>query len=246
MSTNMNNTLDCSALTVAQLAVSHPAALSVFSKHNIDYCCGGHRSLEEACSRLGLDPEKIKQEIYESPQEVAQVLRPENWSSSFLIDFIIENHHSYVATALPEISVLLDKVCQAHASDSVELLNIRENFNQLAEELTSHMSKEELVLFPALKKIEERKTFEQHPLITTIQSPVRAMEHEHLIAGDLIKQIRFLSNNYTPPDFACPTYKITYQKLREFDTDLMRHIHLENNILFERVKAIKEVNACSL
>jgi regulator of cell morphogenesis and NO signaling len=232
----MNNTLEKNPLTVAQLAVSHPGALAVFTKYNIDYCCGGHRSIEDACRRVGLEPEKIKAEIAEtSGQEISQPLRPENWSSTFLADYIIQNHHSYVRNAIPDIQAFLDKVCHAHGNDCLELLQIRERFLDLSEELTSHMDKEEHILFPAIKRFEAQKN-ENHPLISTIQAPIGAMEHEHVIAGDLVKEIRTLSNNYTPPDFACPTFRITYKKLQAFDNDLMRHIHLENNILFERMK----------
>jgi regulator of cell morphogenesis and NO signaling len=233
------NTIDikneASAATVAQMAISHPSALSVFEKYNIDYCCGGHRTLEEACTIKGLDPVAVRKEISQSTSG-EYTLRPDKWSSSLLVDFIIQNHHKYVTEAIPELTFLLDKVCNAHGNDSFELLTIRKDFIDLAEELTSHMQKEEIVLFPAIKRLESQGNAE-HLLASTIQSPISAMEHEHTIAGDLIKHIRSLSNDYTPPDFACPTYRITYQKLQEFDNDLMRHIHLENNILFERMKA---------
>lgn len=246
MGTYMNNTLEGNPLTVAQLAVSHPGALAVFTKYNIDYCCGGHRSIDDACERIGLDPEKIKEEIFQSSEEeTSQALRPENWSSSFLVDFIVQNHHSYVKEAIPELQAFLDKVCDAHGNDSLELLHIRENFLDLSEDLTSHMEKEELALFPAIKRLEASNS-QDHPLSATIQAPVGVMEHEHVIVGDLIKQIRSLSNNYTPPDFACPTFRITYKKLQAFDNDLMKHIHLENNILFERVKDKKAQGSGSI
>ena len=245
MSTYINNTLERDDATVAQLAISHPGALGIFEKYNIDYCCGGHRRLEEACQRIGLDPAKIRQEIYRSADDVSQILRTEKWSSSMLIDFIIQNHHGYVTAAIPEIQALLDKVCVAHGNDCLELLTIREAFLDLAEELTGHMKKEEFVLFPAIKRLESQ-SFDDHPLAGAIQSPISAMEHEHDLAGNLIKQIRSATNNYTPPDFACPTFRITYKKLQEFDQDLMRHIHLENNILFERMKGRVNQNSCSL
>jgi regulator of cell morphogenesis and NO signaling len=242
----MNNTLEGNPLTVAQLAVSHPGALSVFAKYSIDYCCGGHRSLEDACFRLGLDPEKIKLEIYQSAgSETSQNLHPENWSSTFLVDFIIQNHHRFVRESIPQIQQFLDKVCDAHGKECLELLNIRERFLDLAEDLTQHMEKEEVMLFPAIKRLDAQK-HDDHPLSIAIQLPMVSMEQEHVIAGDLIKQIRSLSKNYTPPELACPTFKITYQKLQEFDNDLMRHIHLENNILFERLKTKTGRNSCSL
>ena len=238
MGTYLNNTLEGDPITVAQLAVAHPGALAVFTKYNIDYCCGGHRSIEDACTRIGLDPERIKAEILETANSGStQFLRPENWSSGLLIDFIIQNHHGYVRMAIAELEPLLNKVCDAHGNDCPELKRIRENFRALSDELTSHMKKEEFILFPAIKRLEAGDVAD-HPLSLTIQAPVEAMEHEHEIAGRLIKQIRSFSNNYTPPDFACPTFTITYKKLQEFDNDLMRHIHLENNILFERVKGM--------
>jgi regulator of cell morphogenesis and NO signaling len=104
MGTYINNTLEGNQLTVAQLAVAEPGALAVFTKYNIDYCCGGHRTLEEACNRIGLDAEKIRQEIYKtSPADAGQVLRPDSWTSAFLCDFIVENHHSFVRKAMPEL-----------------------------------------------------------------------------------------------------------------------------------------------
>lgn len=231
-----NNTLETRGPSVAQLVISYPAAVSVFAKYNIDYCCGGHLDLEDVCLKSGLDPIKIKEEIYQSTNvEGTDTLRPENWTSSFLVDFIIQNHHSYVRAAIPDIQLLLNKVCDVHGNDSLELLTIREAFGDLSEELIAHMEKEEFVLFPAIKRL-DFKNNEEHPLTGAIQTPISVMEHEHALAGDLIKKIRSLSNNYTLPDFACPTYSMTYRKLQEFESDLMKHIHLENNILFARMK----------
>jgi regulator of cell morphogenesis and NO signaling len=231
-----NNTVSADQLTVAELAVSHPGALGVFMKYNIDYCCGGHRSIDEACLRVGLDPEKIKQEIYDSSSSGSALsLRPEKWTSAFLIDYIVQNHHTYVKESSPEILYFLDKVCDAHGSDTPALISIRKLFTALAEELADHMHKEELILFPSLKRLEGEQN-EDHPLRNTISGPIAAMKHEHDSAGELIKQIRSLSNNYTPPDFACPTFRITFKKLQEFEADLMHHIHLENNILFQRAR----------
>lgn len=236
MGTIINNTLEGNEMTVAQLAVSHPGALAVFTKYNIDYCCGGHRSLTEACDKIGVDPKIIEAELSETfSGDAGQHLRLENWSSTLLIDFIIENHHAYVRMAIPQLIALLDKVCDRHGSDNIELLQIRQCFLDLSEELTTHMEKEEMVLFPAIKGMEGAAV--ANPSIEKIvRAPISAMEKEHEVAGDLVKQIRWLSSNYTPPEFACPTFQVTYKKLREFDNDLMRHIHLENNILFERLK----------
>jgi len=233
MNTNLN-TLDSTEMTVAELAISHPAALSVFTKYNIDYCCGGNRSLEEACVRIGLNPDKVKEEIFNSPALASSIpMRADQWSAGLLADYIVQNHHEYVKAAIPVIEGLLEKVCAAHGNDNIELLNIQQDFNDLAEELLNHMGKEELALFPAIKRLEAQKS-NDNPLFDTLEAPISMMEHEHVIAGDLMKSIRGLSNNYTVPEFACPTYRVTYQKLKEFDNDLMTHVHLENNILFRK------------
>jgi regulator of cell morphogenesis and NO signaling len=235
METYINHSPEIDSSTVAQLAVAHPGALAVFTKYNIDYCCGGHRSLQEACYRIGLDPEKVRKEIYESSAETNEPLRFETWRSGFLADFIVQNHHAFVKRAIPELEALLDKVRERHGNDVVELLKIRACFFEVAEELKRHMDKEELVLFPAIKRLEAQQGL-NHPMERTILAPIAIMEDEHQAAGDLIKEIRSLSKNYTPPEFACPTFRITFQKLKEFDDDLMKHIHLENNILFQRFK----------
>jgi regulator of cell morphogenesis and NO signaling len=246
MDTYMNNTLEGNELTVAQLAIAQPGALAVFTKYNIDYCCGGHRSLTEACHRIGLDPAKILTEINQTPPaDSTQALRFDNWSSILLVDFIVENHHAFIRRAVPELELLLEKVCDRHGNDSLELLQIREAFLDLSEDLVSHMEKEENILFPAIKRLESESK-EHNPIQRIIQAPITAMEDEHEAAGDLVKRIRSLSFNYTPPDFACPTFQVTYQKLKEFDNDLMRHIHLENNILFERFKKHTIPTSCSI
>ena len=208
MGTHVNNTLEGSELTVAQLAIAQPGALAVFTKYNIDYCCGGHRSLTEACHRVGLNPEKILTEINQtSPADSTQSLRFEKWSSILLVDFIIENHHAFVRRAIPELELLLEKVCDRHGNDSLELLQIREAFLDLSEELVSHMEKEENILFPAIKRLES-ESMEHNPIQRIIQDPITAMEDEHEAAGGLVKRIRSLSSNYTPPDFACPTFQV--------------------------------------
>ncbi len=228
------NTIDAGGVTVAELAISHPGALSVFNKYNIDYCCGGNRSLDEACTREGLNADKIRQEILSSPAQSSIIpARAENWSASLLADYIVQNHHEYVRSAIPEIEALLEKVCAAHGEDNIDLLNIQQDFTDLAEELLNHMNKEEIALFPAIKRMESQDD-SGHPLNVSLQAPIAMMEHEHAIAGDLMKSIRNLTHHYTVPEFACPTYRVTYQKLKEFDQDLMTHVHLENNILFRK------------
>jgi len=222
--------------TVADLAISHPGALSILMRYNIDYCCGGHRTLHDACTKIGLDPAVVREEIRQrTPQDQDLAFRPERWPSTLLADYIVGNHHTYVKEAVPELEALLDRVCERHGHEHDELLQIREHFRALAEELIHHMEKEELVLFPAIRRLESHDRG-VHPMERMIQAPIQAMEHEHDDAGRLIHIIRSLTHHYQPPAEACTTYRVTFQKLKEFEQDLMQHIHLENNILFRRYK----------
>jgi regulator of cell morphogenesis and NO signaling len=228
------NIPDLHQLTAADIAVKYPGAVEVMNKYRIDYCCGGKRNFAEACETTGANPEVIFHEIMEYPLQHPKeenILRFESWSPSLLVDFIIQNHHAYVRESVPQILELLDKVCEAHADNYPALSLIRDDFKKLADELDQHMKKEELILFPAI----QRQTT-GIPTAFDITAPIEVMEMEHESAGQLIKSIRILSNRHTAPSDACPTFLFTYKKLEEFDNDLMQHIHLENNILFEKVR----------
>lgn len=219
--------------SVADIAIQYPHALAIFYKHNIDFCCGGKRLFKEACERKGLNSSVIWDEIVHfKAVENLNPVRFETWGNSFLVDFIIQNHHAYVKEAVPQLRELLDKVCSVHGDDHIELPEIRDDFNDLANELLTHMNKEETFLFPAIKNREQRE-FSYVPL----DGPISVMEEEHEIAGDLMKSIRQLTKHYAIPRDACPTLQLTFKKLEEFDHDLMQHVHLENNVLFERLKS---------
>jgi regulator of cell morphogenesis and NO signaling len=224
-------------LPVSEIALTYPQSLPTLTKHNIDFCCGGKRSLKEACEKRGLNPEAIRNEIVNNSAVGAPFhLRFSSWSTPLLIDYIIQNHHEYVGEAIIQLQELLDKVCSVHGADYVELLEIRSTFNFLCEELLMHMHKEEIVLFPSIIKISQSKLLGQAHLGSELESLIRAMEDDHETAGNLMKSIRILTHQYTIPQGACPTLSMTYKKLEEFDQDLMQHVHVENNVLFERVK----------
>lgn len=217
--------------SVAEVALTYPSAFAVFTKYNIDFCCGGKRSLKETCEKKGLNTETIWNEIVQGNTTGNSLARFSTWTNSLLVDFIEQNHHAYIRQATPQIQELLDKVCSVHGEDHIELSEIRDDFFDLTEELFTHMRKEESFLFPVIKE-------HSQPDDSNIQleGPISVMEDEHEIAGDLTKSIRQLSKQYTPPQNACPTFRLLYKKLEEFDQDLMQHIHLENNILFDRVR----------
>lgn len=220
--------------SVADVAIQYPQALAIFYKYNIDFCCGGKRSFRETCEKKGLNTDTILDEIVHSKSAAnSNLLRFNSWDSPFLVDFIITNHHAYVKETIPQLQELLNKVCAVHGEDHIELPEIRDDFNDLADELLTHMNKEEMFLFPAIKNRAQREIY-----YVPLDGPISVMEEEHEIAGDLMKSIRQLTKDYTIPRDACPTLQLTYKKLEEFDHDLMQHVHLENNVLFGRLKSI--------
>ena len=217
----------------------HRTAL-VFEKYHLDYCCRGRRSLKKACEEKGLKVEELLHEldairtIYPE-EELLPWENEEGISPSLLADYIEQNHHQYVRNEIPLITTFLEKIALKHASNHPELIAIHGQFQQLANDLLKHLQKEEKVLFPAIREMESsiRNGLNMsEDERSWLMAPIRVMEMEHDDAGDEMEMIRKLSGNYMPPADACTTYKLAYRSLREFEQDLHRHIHLENNVLF--------------
>ncbi len=238
--------LEIENISVADVALTFPQALEILHRHNLDYCCGGNKSFVKVCEKAGLNPESVWQELQQVKinSGTDQRMRFNTWDGPLLIDFILQHHHSYVRESIPHIKELLDKVCDVHGSDSPYLLQVRDNFKALAQELLDHLPKEEEILFPAIRKL--YNTQDDSASTPNLQAPIAVMEHEHENAGTLIKSIRELTHDYTPPEYACPTFKATYIMLEQFDKDLMQHIHLENNILFPKAKEMQTKKHASL
>ncbi|MBL1281064.1 MAG: iron-sulfur cluster repair di-iron protein [Fluviicola sp.] len=233
-----SNTID--TMTVAEIVTENIKTADVFKKNGIDFCCGGNVSFQEVCKKKNLNYEDLKQAIIEIENPQANNHDFNSWNLGFLTDFIINTHHSYVTEANQLIIQYSDKVAKVHGHHYTEVVRINELFHALAAELTQHMQKEEMILFPYIKQLDEAKTKGTKitpPTFGTIQNPINMMENEHDGAGDILKEIAKLSNNYTPPESACNTFRALYAKLEEYQNDLFQHIHLENNILFP--KAIK-------
>ena len=230
--------LSLSTATIADVALIYPHAMAILDRHNLDYCCDGKTSFVQACEARKLNAENIWDEINETiPLENSRI-RFEDWRTKQLIDFILEHHHRFIRQSIPEVSSLLDTVCSIHGEDDLAVLSVRDDFNDLAAELKNHLVKEESVLFPAIRRILEPDpgTSGRPSLDSNIMVLIAAMEQDHRFAGDLLNSLRNMTQYYTPPDYACPTYRAAYHLLQDLDTDLVQHIHLENNILFPRVK----------
>ncbi len=231
--------------TVGELAASLPGAVRLFEKLGIDYCCGGRVPLEEACREKNLAADQVVAAL-ETIRDVQQT-NPSNrdWTSASLKDlsrYIVENHHSYVRKEIPRISGLLDKICDVHGQNRPEFLQVREPWSALTQELTQHMHKEEMVLFPFIERLEAwNQGSAERPFAPfgSVQNPIRMMVHEHDSAGRLIDQIKGLLTDRT----GCNTCLEFFRSLDNFERDLHQHIHLENNILFPRAEQLESLVA---
>ncbi len=225
--------------TIGELVAEDYRKAEVFKKYGIDFCCGGKKSVKEVCEKKGIDFATLEKELLQTEGGSCSI-GGENfnaWQLEKLIDYIIEKHHTYVNRSLPLLLEYSQKVATVHGNSNPETVKIAGLVSQLADEMYQHMMKEERVLFPYIKELEKTLTSGGHPAqppFGTVKNPVAMMEAEHEQAGELLRQIGILSNNFTPPEHACNTYRVEYFKLKEFEDDLHRHVHLENNILFPK------------
>ena len=223
---------------IGDIVVSDFRSATVFKKYGLDFCCGGGKMLETACQEKSIDVSEVLADLeIISGKESLEKEQFSNWPLDQLIDHIVEEHHGYVKRAIGDLEQYLGKVVKVHGQHNPELHAILENFNLIRMELLAHMQKEEMVLFPYIKKmVASRKDGVSlpPPMFGAVQNPIQLMEEEHEEAGGLMKKINSLSSNYTPPEHACNTYMVSFKLLEEFENDLHMHIHLENNILFPK------------
>lgn len=230
---------------VKDIALSNPAARQVLEDAGLDYCCGGGKSLHDACLHADVAAEEILNRLRENCKHV----NPDeaNWALAPLGDLtrhIRERHHRYVRESIARVQPLLEKVETKHGKSHSEIADIRRLFAEVAREMIMHMQKEEQILFPyidALEKANSAHGSVEPPFFQTAKNPIHAMMKEHDAAGELVKQIRKASMEYTAPADACTSYKGLYQDLREFEAELHQHVHLENNILFPRAVEMEAV-----
>ncbi|WP_428741171.1 iron-sulfur cluster repair di-iron protein [Tenacibaculum sp.] len=220
--------------TVAEYVTENIKTAHIFKKYGIDFCCGGGITVERACEKNKVNQSDLEKELAEVDVIKDIIEDYDKWELDFLMIYIENVHHMYIRESLPIISQYVNKVAKVHGHHYPEVIEINQLFHEVANELIAHLQKEEQILFPYIKQLVQAKkegTNKVTPPFGTVNNPIKMMEYEHDSAGNIFKQIAKLSNNYTPPEGACNTFRALYAKLEEFEQDLHTHIHLENNIL---------------
>jgi len=224
--------------TVGEIVAADYRKAEVFKRFGIDFCCGGKISLEQASVEYKVNLEELNEALNAATQKPTfDTADFNNWELDSLINHILKYHHTYVSSSLPILEEFCSKVAKVHGHNHPEVIEIYKHYTAIANELRMHMHKEEAILFPYINQMIAAKKGDQEflaPGFGSVRNPIKMMEDEHDSAGNAAKAITELSNNFTPPEDACQTYKALYFKLNEFVNDLYTHIHLENNILFPK------------
>ena len=228
---------DFSKHTLASIVTGDHRVVPVLEKYNLDYCCRGKTTLADACSEKKLQLDHIESELEYVMQGFREKSMPFNeMSAEHLVNHILVRHHYYVKQAMPLIYMHLEKVSKKHGDFFPYMNTVFSLFGELQDEMNLHMQKEEMVLFPMIIDLERK--YKQKNLSgivkNDISGSVSVLESEHQQAGDILYQIRELTNQYSIPQGTCTTFKITLNELKEFEDDLHEHVHLENNILFPK------------
>ena len=224
--------------TLGELAAADMRKAAIFKKYGLDFCCGGKKSLKQACEEKHLNPVEIEKELLEISQTTSRnaAFDFNRWSIDFLADYILNEHHQYWYDEEPVIADLLKKVVHHHGAKHPELQSVYQLFTTLQQELNEHFMKEERVLFPHIKALVKAKQTNTFPAtsIKNINEPLQMMEADHEAAGEVLVELRKVTNDYTLPLDACNSFGLLYHKLKALEEDLHQHIHLENNILFPK------------
>jgi len=229
-------------LTLAEMVTMKPETAALFEKYNLDFCCRGKQTLANA---LAGDPQKLSEvskwisDIFESTSGPSVDF--DQLTLAQLIDYIVDTHHRYVKENLPLIQQHLDKVSAKHGDAHPEMKTVARIFSDIKRDFEEHMLKEEIVLFPRIKRLESmlmEGNFKDENIL--LEDPILMMEHEHEAAGLAMEEIKNVSHQYMPPPEACTTFRLSLEELKIFEQDLHRHVHLENNILFPKALQLSE------
>lgn len=225
--------------TVGELVAERPSRSRLFEAHGIDYCCGGKRSLREAASQSGIDVEAFLASLEALPL----VAEDRDWRQATikeLIGHILSAHHDWLKENLPRIGHLAQKVARAHGEHAPQTVEAGRLFAELAREMEPHLEKEELILFPAALHLEATgEVLLGCHAIDTLDGPIGVMEHEHVVVGALLEDLVKVTDGFRPPEHACNTWRAFYDALLELDRNTRAHVHLENEVLHPRIRAMQ-------
>ena len=236
--------MDTSDRTIGGIVAADYRTAKVFENYGIDFCCGGNGALAATCAERGLDLATITREL--DAVKSAPVERGQDyalWELPFLADYIINAHHTYLKENTGQIAVYAHKIAGVHGVHHPEVIEIATIFDKIAVDMAAHLREEEEVFFPAIKRAYATRKAGAAPEakdIETIQTSLKKLSHEHEGIGDAVHTIRHLAKDYAIPGDVCNTFVVTYQKLKEFEDDLHKHVHLENNILFLKAAQLQQ------
>jgi len=226
--------------TVGEVVARHPALSRTLEAVGVDYCCGGKRTFEEACRQKGLDPQAFVAQLEQAAAEDGQepVIDAAAMDLAELADHIEQTHHAWLREELPRLEALTSRVASVHGDEDPRLVEVRETLHAMSAELTAHMAKEELILFPIIRKLAASETL---PVLHcgSVANPIRQMELEHHDAGDALERMRTLTDEYTPPSWACNTYRAMLEALDRLERDMHQHVHKEDNVLFPKAAQLE-------
>lgn len=237
------NRLDDKEETIGEMSRSDIRKIEVFKRFGIDFCCGGNKTLQEACGEKGIDILKVKEALDQSQDSSKDSMAYDEWNLNFLSEYIVQRHHNYVRKQVPILLEISKKVMGAHSNAHPELKGLNSLIESLCAELNAHIHKEEIVLFPYIRQIEfADKNGETLPMpaFGSVHTPINIMMMEHESAGEILEEMNTLTDNYTLPVDACNSYNYLFEIIKAFEDDLKLHIHLENNILFPKAIAIEK------
>lgn len=222
---------------IGDIVTRFTKASEVFKRYNIDFCCGGNRPLSEAITENGLDENEILKKLDEEYEDTL-ILKEKNidWRTaplSTLADYIVNTHHAYLHKELPVLSELTAKILRVHGERHKELGRVHRLFSTLRMDLEEHLIKEEEILFPLIKMYEKEPPYSLPGRIMEIEEEI---ENEHTGAGDILKELRRITNHYTVPEDGCTTFALTLKMLEALESDIFQHVYRENNILFRRLR----------
>jgi regulator of cell morphogenesis and NO signaling len=231
----MNNMDNTASRSIASLVLENHRIVPVLEKYSIDFCCRGKMNLEDACRDKSIDLSAILKEMEAvETEETSKKMPFSEMTETQLVNHIVTTHHYYVKNIMPVIAGHLEKVANKHGESFPFMLRVKELFGIIHKEMDEHMQKEEAILFPRILEIEKSAGQVNRFPAGYLTGPIAMMEYEHENAGDVLYEIRSLTNEYTVPPGACTTFRICLSELKEFEDDLHQHVHLENNILFPK------------